>query len=58
MGQQGECVAVNKNYGYTQLLLPGLADYATPENIQRWKTIATENCDEKTYSSIHVERVG
>ncbi|KAK4884808.1 hypothetical protein RN001_001079 [Aquatica leii] len=37
LGNPGDQVSVSVNYGYNKLLLPGLAVYANPENIQLYK---------------------
>lgn len=37
LGNPGDTVTVSQNYGYINLLLPKLAVYATPENIEKYK---------------------
>lgn len=37
LGNPGDRVTVPQNYGYINLLLPKLAVYATPENLEKYK---------------------
>lgn len=55
IGQQGDIVNVNKSVAYNELLLPGLADYVTPENITYWSSAKKETVQETIYSSPFVE---
>lgn len=49
LGNVGEKVCVRQNYAYDKLLIPGLAVYASPENIERY---SDQNVNkEKEYSS-------
>lgn len=57
IGQQGDVVCVNKSVAYNELLLPGLADYVTPENIQYWSSAKKETVKEILFSSPLVEMV-
>jgi len=41
LGNPGEKVTVPPTYGYNKLLLPGLAVYASPENIEKYKDYKT-----------------
>lgn len=36
LGNEGDKVSVAPNYAYNKLLLPGLAIYSTPENIEKY----------------------
>lgn len=54
LGERGDRVFVRPNIAYNKLLLPGLAVYATPTNIERY---CKEETDRKlTYSSPFVQR--
>lgn len=49
LGNIGEKVSVRPSYAYNKLLLPGLAVYASPENIEKYWS---KNVDQgKQYSS-------
>ncbi|XP_012275793.1 39S ribosomal protein L9, mitochondrial [Orussus abietinus] len=37
VGQKGELITMKPNIAYNELLLPGLAVYATPENLEKYK---------------------
>ncbi|XP_049811268.1 39S ribosomal protein L9, mitochondrial [Schistocerca nitens] len=54
LGDRGDRVFVKPNYAYNELLLPGLAVYVTPNNIERYCT--DENNRQRTYSSPFVQR--
>lgn len=54
IGNKGEKVSVRPNFAYHQLLLPGLAVYASAENIGKYERI--DSSDLK-YSSPTVQRV-
>ncbi|XP_015511346.1 large ribosomal subunit protein bL9m [Neodiprion pinetum] len=54
LGNKGDLVTVPRNKGYTKLLLPRLATYATPENIDKTKAAADDQVSR--YSSPYVER--
>jgi len=51
VGQRGEVVSVKRNKAYNELLLTGLAEYATPEAIERANTTASEVNQEEEPSS-------
>lgn len=50
LGNAGDKVTVPQNYGYINLLLPGWAVYATPENLEKYKDYV-HNTDVVKYSS-------
>lgn len=56
IGQKGEIVEVRPNYAYQNLLLPGLAEYVTPENIEKYKA-KEEDIVERKHSSQFAQRV-
>lgn len=43
LGNVGEKVSVRPFYAYKHLLLPGLAVYATPENLEKYVTESSED---------------
>ncbi|KAJ3649274.1 hypothetical protein Zmor_021026 [Zophobas morio] len=49
LGNVGDRVSVKSYQAYDQLLLPGLAVYATPENLEKYKDVEVK--DMKVYSS-------
>lgn len=56
-GLLGEKVSVTIFQAYSKLLLPGLAVYATPENIEKYKEIIRlQTTDGKEYSSKFVQQ--
>lgn len=59
MGLADEVVTVAANIGRNQLLLPGLAVYASPENLEKRKQrlSATDNDGKPMHSSIYAELV-
>ncbi|KAL1130574.1 hypothetical protein AAG570_011820, partial [Ranatra chinensis] len=50
IGNMGDCVTLKRNMGYQKLLLPGLAEYATPEAIERMKSLKASR-NQLEYSS-------
>lgn len=56
IGQQGDVVSVSKSVAYNELLLPGHADYVTPETLQFWSNEKKDSVQEVKYSSPFVER--
>lgn len=50
LGNVGDKVSVSSNYAYNKLLLPGLAVYATPDNINRYQASYVK---EMQYSSAY-----
>lgn len=58
IGRKGEIVKVAPTIAYNKLLLPGLAAYCTPENVEKYSKLATEDVDEgKVHSSPFAQRV-
>lgn len=57
LGHQGELVSVRPTYAYDQLLLPKLAIYASPDNLERMKNNLYQTKDEEKPSSIHALQV-
>ncbi|XP_011860122.1 PREDICTED: 39S ribosomal protein L9, mitochondrial [Vollenhovia emeryi] len=56
LGNVGTRVSVHPSYAYPKLLLPRLADYATPENIEKYMKLATDQGDDTPFSSASVEK--
>lgn len=56
LGNVGTRVTMHPKPAYTQLLLPRLADYATPENIEKYTRLATDQGDKTPFSSALVEK--
>ncbi|XP_030760076.1 39S ribosomal protein L9, mitochondrial [Sitophilus oryzae] len=50
-GNAGEKISVNSQFAYNNLLVPGLAVYASPENIEKYKDQIEALADKQTYSS-------
>lgn len=62
VGLKNDVVSVRPNFGRTKLLLPGLAVYASPENLEKLKTDLqnsreTENIEPLLHSSRFAELV-
>lgn len=58
IGRKGEIVNVAPNFAYNKLLIPGLASYVTPENIEKYSKVAEEgDDDEEKHSSQFAQRV-
>nr|BAH71425.1 ACYPI000891 [Acyrthosiphon pisum] len=53
LGHQGELVSVRPTYAYDQLILPKLAIYASPDNLEHMKNNLYQTKDEEKPSSIH-----
>ncbi|XP_001603568.1 39S ribosomal protein L9, mitochondrial [Nasonia vitripennis] len=51
-GEKGEKITIKPQKAYNEFLLPGLAVYASPENIEKYLTSKVTN--KKTYSSLFV----
>lgn len=51
LGNIGEKVSVKPQYAYNNLLLPGLAIYASPENTAKYKESVSESATNVRYSS-------
>lgn len=55
LGNKGDRVSMRPNAAYSKLLLPGLAVYSSPENIEKFKHLdSTKESD--SFSSPYVER--
>lgn len=57
IGRQGEIVSVTPTYAYNHLLLPGLATYVTPANVEKYSKLAEEAPPEELHSSQFAQRV-
>jgi len=56
LGNVGTRVSMHPGQAYTKLLLPNLADYATPENIEKYMKLAMDQGDNTPFSSASVEK--
>jgi len=56
LGNVGTRVSMHPTQAYARLLLPKLADYATPENIEKYTKLATDQADNTPFSTASVER--
>lgn len=56
LGNMGTRVSMHPAKAYAKLLLPRLADYATPENIEKYMKMATDQGDDTPFSSASVEK--
>lgn len=56
IGRKGDIVNVKPMRAYNDLLLPGLATYVTPENIEKY-TKDVDDTDEENYSSSYAKKV-
>ncbi|KAL7019786.1 hypothetical protein ACKWTF_011247 [Chironomus riparius] len=56
IGRKGEVVKLRPNYAYNHLLLTGLADYVTPENVEKYKPKLGEDNEEENHSSQFAQR--
>lgn len=57
LGHQGELVSVRPTYAYDKLLLPKLAVYASPDNLELMKNSLYKSKDGNQPSSIHALQV-
>lgn len=57
VGQQGEQVSVKPTYAYENLILPKLAVYASPENLESMKNNLYQPKDTEKPSSIYALQV-
>lgn len=57
VGSVGDVMTMRPMQAYRQLLLPGLAVYATPENLLKYKVDEDKPKPEDLYSSPYVQRV-
>jgi large subunit ribosomal protein L9 len=55
IGSKGDIVSLRPNKAYHDLLLPGLAVYKTPENVQKYSKLK-EEIDVKEHSSPYAQR--
>lgn len=55
LGNAGSLVSMRPCKAYYELLLPRLADYATPENIKKYTKLAEDIGDQTPFSSATVE---
>lgn len=55
LGNVGTKISMHPNIAYPTLLLPKLADYATPENIEKYTKLAVDQHDKIPFSSATVE---
>lgn len=55
LGNAGTLVSMSPGKAYVELLLPRLADYATPENIKKYMKLAEDLGDRTPFSSAIVE---
>ncbi|XP_012055340.1 PREDICTED: 39S ribosomal protein L9, mitochondrial [Atta cephalotes] len=56
LGNMGTQVSLHPTIAYSKLLLPKLADYATPENIEKYTKLAADKENDKSFSSSSVEK--
>lgn len=56
IGNVGTRVSMHPALAYPKLLLPRLADYATPENIEKYTKLAEDQGDSMPFSSALVEK--
>lgn len=57
IGRKGEVVNVKPNLAYEKLLLPGLAVYHTPENVEKYSKFLIADDDDEKHSSPFAKRV-
>ncbi|XP_018399250.1 PREDICTED: 39S ribosomal protein L9, mitochondrial [Cyphomyrmex costatus] len=57
IGNIGTRVSLHPMVAYPKLLLPKLADYATPENIEKYTKLALDQGEDKPFSSGSVEKM-
>ncbi|KAI5643078.1 39S ribosomal protein L9, mitochondrial [Phthorimaea operculella] len=56
VGNSGDILELRPNQAYREFLMPGLAVYASPENLEKYKSDETRPKDEKKFSSPYVKR--
>ncbi|CAK1550544.1 unnamed protein product [Leptosia nina] len=56
VGNTGDILSLRPNIAYKEFLLPGLAVYATPENMQKYKPEENKIKETTEYSSPYVQR--
>lgn len=57
VGNQGDILTLRPHQAYRDYLLPGLAVYASPENLEKYKAYEIKPKTEDTFSSPYVHRV-
>lgn len=57
VGTTGDVLTLHLNKAYENFILPGLAVYANPENLEKYKTYEKRPLEENTHSSPFVKRV-
>lgn len=57
VGRKGEVVNVPPTFAYNKLLLPGLATYVTPANVEKYAKEAAEIPEQEKHSSQFAQRV-
>lgn len=56
IGQKGQIVKLRPHFAYNNLLIPGLAAYVTPANIEKYTPKEGEIVQEEKHSSPHAQR--
>ncbi|CAG4957604.1 unnamed protein product [Colias eurytheme] len=56
VGNVGDVLTLRPNVAYNEFLLPGLAVYATPENLQKFKTDENKSKETLQFTSPYVQR--
>lgn len=56
VGTTGDVLTLHLNKAYENFILPGLAVYANPENLEKYKTYEKRPLEENTHSSPFVKR--
>lgn len=57
VGVKGDVLSLRPTQAYRDYLMPGLAVYASPENLVKYKSVENEPKAENIYSSPYVRRV-
>lgn len=57
VGDTGDVLSMRPTKAYKEFLVPGLALYATPENLEKYKVDESKPKVENIYSSPYVQRV-
>ncbi|XP_022121351.2 39S ribosomal protein L9, mitochondrial [Pieris rapae] len=55
-GNVGDILTLRPNVAYKEFLLPGLAVYATPDNLQKYKAAENKSRESSDFSSPYVQR--
>ncbi|XP_052756645.1 39S ribosomal protein L9, mitochondrial [Galleria mellonella] len=56
IGNKGDVLTLRSMIAYRDYLVPGLAVYASPENLLKYNTIENKQTKEENFSSPHVQR--